>query len=230
VKLVSISARDRAPALVSVTLACSAALLSGCMSSPTYGTGKTANAQLVEDLSNILSPGFGNDGPEIAYTPRGDLVQPASTAVLPTPQQDIASADNPAWPESPEERRARIRAEATENRGNANYRSPVTSAGFGQKPINPNMGIGSPEELAAERADARSSLTGKDRAEMERRLRERNQGNPNARAYLSEPPIEYRRPAEGAPVGELGVDEWKKERELQRASGKKSWRDYVPWL
>lgn len=225
-----ISAHGRAPAFVSISLACSAALLSGCMSSPTYGTGKTANQQLVEDLSNILSPGFGKQGPDISYNPRGELVEPASTEVLPVPQQEIASADNPAWPESPEERRARIRAEATENRDNINYRSPVTSAGFSAAPINPNQGVGSPEELASKRADARSSLTGRERAEMERRLRERNQGSSNVRAYLSQPPVEYRQPAESAPAGELGVDEWKKERELRRASGDSSWRDYVPWL
>ena len=31
------------------------AVLSGCMGSPTYGTDKTANEQLLGDVSNILS-------------------------------------------------------------------------------------------------------------------------------------------------------------------------------
>ena len=39
--------------------AASTLALAGCMGSPTYGTDKTANAQLLEDLSSSLTLGIG---------------------------------------------------------------------------------------------------------------------------------------------------------------------------
>ena len=45
----------RARLLVGGSLVAAAALLSGCMDSPTYGTDKTANSQLMSDMSGILS-------------------------------------------------------------------------------------------------------------------------------------------------------------------------------
>lgn len=190
--------------------ACAVALLSGCMSSPTYGTGKTANAQLLEDVTGVLAIGTGsNKEPEIAYTPRGQLVRPASLEVLPEPQQEIAAAGNPAWPESPEERRRRLRAEATENQDNPSYRSPIVTSA---------------------RASDTAFVTDAQRAEIQRLRRESNQGDANYRRYLSEPPLEYRTPEATAAAGELGEDEFRKANRAKRAAGKSSWRDFVPWL
>ena len=192
-------------------------LLSGC-SSPTYGTGKSANQQLLEDISGAFSLAPANRGSEIAYTPRPELVKPASTESLPEPQQEIASAENPAWPESPEERRARIRAEATANQDNTRYRGPVASSG--QQAWSPAAIQGVP--------DAGNSA--QQRADFQRRLRENRQGDPNSRRYLSEPPTGYRRPAETAAADDLGEDETVKERRRkQAAGGGSSWRDWLPF-
>lgn len=223
--------RGRAPIIPSVFLAGAAAMLSGCLGSPTYGTGVSANQQLVEDLTGVLSVGDKRQ-PEIAYTPRAELVKPSSLAVLPEPQQEVASADNPAWPESPEQRRARLRAEATANQDNPAYRSPIVGApgtvvadagrpGVPSTFDDPDRSMNSPS----------ASLYQGQRAEIKRRIRENNQGDATSRKYLSEPPVEYRQPEASAAVGDLGVDEWKKERMAKRAAGKgKSWRDFVPWL
>lgn len=190
--------------------ACALAVLSGCMSSPTYGTDKTANQQLLADVTGVLGvenlAGGGNRKSEIAYTPRGRLVTPSSLAVLPEPQQNLASAENPAWPESPEERRRRIRAEATENEGKPGYRSPVMSR---------------PSDTAF--------ITEAQRAEIQRIRRESNQGEATSRRYLSEPPLDYRVPEATAQAGDLGEPEWKKAQRAKRASGKSSWRDLLPW-
>lgn len=196
-KIERIQSRGRMPLFVSVPATCAAVLLAGCMGSPTYGTGKTANAQLLEDVTGVLTLGP-SDRPEIAYTPRGEIVRPASMEVLPEPQQQLASTENPAWPESPEERRRRIRAEATE------------------------LGTAHPDIVAAR--------PGEQRAELQRRIRENNQGEATSRRYLSEPPLTYRKPEATAAAGELGEDEWKKERTAKRASGKSSWRDWIPGL
>ncbi len=220
-KIDRIQTRGRTPLLLGASMACAATLLSGCMGSPTYGTGKTANQQLVEDLTGILSVGPADKGPEIAYNPRPKLVQPASLEVLPEPQQDLASAGNPAWPESPEERRARIRDEATANQNNSSYRPQVAPGGVGKS--DPNY---DPERWGAEPMVNDAAQ----RAEVQRRLRERNQGEATSRRYLSEPPLDYRQPNATAPAGDLGEEEWKKERRVKRASSKSSWRDYVPWL
>lgn len=194
-----------------VASACALAVLSGCMSSPTYGTDKTANQQLLEDVTGVLGvealAGGSREQAEIAYSPRGQLVTPSSLEVLPEPQQELASADNPAWPESPEERRRRIRAEATENRDNPAYRSP-----------------------AASRPSDTAFVTDAQRSEIQQIRRQTNQGDADRRRYLSEPPLDYRVPEATAEAGNLGESEWKKAQRAKRSQGKSTWRDLVPWL
>lgn len=67
--------------------------LSGCVSSPTYGTDKSAGAQLLDDVSNMASFGQGKKKERIDYKPRPDLVRPApgDKGYLPAPQQSLAS-------------------------------------------------------------------------------------------------------------------------------------------
>ncbi len=70
-------------------------------------------------------------------------------------------------------------------------------------------------------------------AEIQRRLADSKQGDPNTRKYLSEPPVAYRVAADTAPQGDLGEDEYKKERRLKKeAEGKKGsgWFDWLPSL
>ncbi len=81
----------------------------GLRRSPTYGTDKTANEQLLGDVSNILSLGPQKRA-RIEYKPRPDLVRPVkgAPAALPPPQDSITTAGTGAWPESPEQKRARL--------------------------------------------------------------------------------------------------------------------------
>lgn len=92
--------------------------VAGCLG-PTYGTDKTAGEQLMEDLGSAMSL-RNSDTTRINYAPRPDLVQPPNPAVLPTPQQSVTQQDG-AWIESPEERRARIRAEIDEGKKSARF-------------------------------------------------------------------------------------------------------------
>ncbi|MBX3531425.1 MAG: hypothetical protein KF849_12510 [Rhizobiaceae bacterium] len=174
----------------------SALALGGCMGSPTYGTNKTANAQLISDLSGALSLGLGDSKRnEIEYQPRPELVKPQTTAVLPPPQDSVTASTAAGWPESPEQRMARIRREATENQDNPAYRSPVVNDI-------------APTETAA--------LTPGQQREEFRRMRRESAGSATERRVLSEPPLEYRVPADTAPMGDLGVSEDKKERQAKR--------------
>jgi hypothetical protein len=199
--------------MVVPVLVLGSAALSGCISGPTYGTGKGANAQLFEDVSSILSFAPKGRGEQIEYAPRAELVKPASTEVLPPPQDDITAREG-AWPESPEQRLARVRKEATENRDNPSYRANVI------------VDVKAPE--------ANNLSPQEQRAEFQRRKRETQQGSPTQRKYLSEPPLDYRTPSDSAPAGELGEPEWRKERDAKRAareaSGKKSWYERLPFM
>ena len=68
--------RHPARAALLAPLVASGLALSGCMSSPTYGTDKTASEQLVGDLSNAFSIAP-QKRPAIDYKPRPALVKPA---------------------------------------------------------------------------------------------------------------------------------------------------------
>lgn len=174
----------------------SALALGGCMGSPTYGTDKTANAQLMSDLSGALSIGLGDKKRnEIEYQPRPELVKPQTTAVLPPPQDSVTASTAAGWPESPEQRIARIRREATANQDNPAYRSPVVND------------IGEVNT---------ANLTPGQQREEFRRMRRESAGSATERRMLSEPPLEYRVPAATAPVGDLGESEDRKERQAKR--------------
>ena len=202
--------------------------LSGCLGSPTYGTDKTASEQLVGDVTGILSLGP-KDRPKIQYKPRPELVKPSPDAVanLPPPQQS-ATVENPNWPESPEQKRQRLVAEATENRDKPGFRpeivndvvdGPASSTPMGSNPRAADSGIISPV-AAEQQADA-----------FKKKLVETRQGNATSRKYLSEPPLVYRQPSPTAPVDDVGEDELKKERRLKAAARKDgdwSWRDLIP--
>lgn len=221
------------PKILGVAAAVSALALSAC-AGPTYGTGTPANQQLVEDLTGALSLAPKRQA-GVDYTPRPGIVKPPSTEVLPPPQEEVASAGNPAWPESPEERLARVRAEATANQDNPRYRSNVIR----------DVNTGDTQTASADITFSESGMVKPDiltpgkrssqeqRREFQRRQQITKQGSPTQRRYLSDPPTEYRQPAQTAAVDELGVDEVKKERARRRAANAEDsggWRRLIPWL
>lgn len=214
-------------AATAVALAACAVLAAGCVSSPTYGTGKTASRQLLEDVSSMASIAP-KRGEAIAYTPRPELVEPPTTTVLPAPQDRIATSANPQWPESPEQRRARIRAEGEANVDNPRYRTGI----IGSRERGVDAATLTSRSMRSD-INASDYSSKSQREAFNRQLAVSQQGSPTERRFLSEPPVEYRAPIESAPTGDVGVDEWRKERDAKRAARKKgstSWRDLVPWL
>lgn len=191
-----------------------AAAMSGCMG-PTYGTGVSQGQQLFNDIDNIATLGTGSNTARVDYSPRPELVRPTDKTVLPPPRQTAEQTD-PNWPESPEQRRGRLRAAAPDGRENPLPASFMTAEKEGMEVETPSRGstVGrrvemenswlSPKQMAGQRvAAAERSKIGR-------------QGDPNQRRYLSEPPLTYRAPAATAPAGDPGVDEEVKER---RAKG-----------
>ncbi len=233
------------------------ALVSGCVSSPTYGTGKAADQQLLEDVTGILDLG-GPDRERIDYKPRPEIVKPTDATVLPPPVDTNVTA-SPDWPMSPEQRVASLRAEATENRDKIGYRPKVYDSSAGTD-INSAaiyddrmVTVAKPDQLEGDgpgykpgkvRIQSAAAQEGTPlqknvdnnnaREEFNKRLAMRRQGSPEYRRYLSEPPVDYRVPASTAPQNDVGEDEWRKEKRLKvesrKKAGKTSWRDFVPWL
>jgi hypothetical protein len=212
-------------------LVASGLALSGCMGSPTYGTDKTAGEQLAGDISGAFS--FAPKRKEqIDYKPRPTLVKPApgQKEALPAPQDSIETA-SAEWPESPEQRRARLRADATAHQNDPAYQSEIIDD-VQTDPVSVKKALaesGSSHPPAWSPADSDKGRS----AEIQRRLADSKQGDPNTRKYLSEPPVQYRVAAGTAPQGELGEDEYKKERRLKKeAEGKKGsgWFDWMPSL
>jgi len=195
----------------------SALTLAGCMG-PTYGTGTPSDQQLLEDVTGILSLQPEAREP-INYQPRGELVRPASLNVLPQPQQSAASGQ--AWPESPEARLDRVREEATLNQDDNSYSSGLRGA----------RTAGSKTDWDSSKGIAMNDIDATDqREEFNRRLAESQSRDPNQRRFLSEPPTQYRQPAQTAAVGDVGEDEWRKERAARQSQGKITWRDMIPGL
>lgn len=184
------------------------AVLAGCgLQGPTYGTGKGANVQLLEDVTSMVDLAPKRDEP-IAYQPRPELVTPPTVAALPAPQQNATQSDQ--WVESPEERRQRYRDYATENRDNPNFRPVVQS---------PAEAMAARERVDGGDQANRLARVKAQRAEYQRRQRIASVGDADQRRFLSEPPTEYRVPADGAPIGELGEDEKEKAERLRREAG-----------
>jgi hypothetical protein len=216
----------RAALLASVLV--SGLMVGGCMSSPTYGTGRTANAQLTSDLSSMFSMRT-QRGAAPDHRPRPELVKPATTAELPPPQDSVTSA-NPAWPESPERKRARILAEISDDQA-SNNAEPLVVNDMAVAGVDRKRSYESPDAKQDREAAPMSNRESQAlRAQYNKRLAESNV-SPTSRKYLSEPPLEYRVPAETAPVGDVGEDEAKKARRLKKQARKGGgWRDLVPWL
>lgn len=215
--------RRNVPVALLAPLVVSALALSGCVSSPTYGTDKTSAEQLVGDLSNAFSlkP---KDAPNIDYKPRPTLVAPGpgTREVLPPPQEKITQTAANEWPETPEQRRQRLRDYATEHRDDPNYEPQVindVSVASQQTRRRPKSFREHGDENLSTANKAGNAAR---RAEINRRLRERGQGDPNSRKYLSEPPTEYRVPAATAPQNDIGEDEFKKARRLKKEAAAKS--------
>ena len=175
-------------------------VLLGACTSPTYGTGKTAAEQLVDDLGNATSI-TGNDQEKrnLKYSPRPGLVVPAQARAeqLATPQQNMASRENnPQWVESPEETRERLREEADANKNNPHYRSPL---------------------LAGDGKAGTMTEAQKWEAFRQAKANAESPGIAGQRRTLTEPPVQYR-VADSANLTDLGEPELKKERERKKSA------------
>lgn len=189
------------------------AFLAGC-GGPTYGTGQSSGQQLVSDFANITKWGSLSSNKNVDTRPRPELIHPTSADLsrpLPPPQQALARKDNPDWPESPEERLARLRAEAADNRDNPRYVSPIIQDTAPQTARYLPTGV---DRMREREDNMPNALVIKRQAARYKGARQAEKSNSAApaRKYLSDPPVEFLTPSANAPKGELGLPEDEKER------------------
>ncbi len=193
--------------------------LTGCVGGSTYGTGVSQEAQLVSDLTGLVSLGQNKEKPKIDYSARPKLVRAPADGTLPTPAEQAGESESAYFPTNPEERRAaRLAGTKTPppyKDGGTEYTLPGDAGGpsasfetYKKRSIGRDFdGTGDVEPSAAEMA--RSSKEG--RAERLKRFREitGNGGlSSGPRRYLTQPPQEYRTPSEAAAVGDVGEYEY----------------------
>jgi hypothetical protein len=177
---------------------------SSCMG-PTYGTDKSANEHLIDDLGDAFSLAPAKKA-TLAYQPRGALIKPTDDKTLVAPQKNLAGKDNPQWVESPEQARARLKAEADENRDNGSYRSPLAVSVTEGKAL-------SPEQQRIAFREARKLQDGR---------------YSDRRRFMSDPPLEYRKVDDPAKLNDLGESEAAKEKQRKKdaaiaGTGQKWW-------
>lgn len=191
--------------LVPASVAMAGLLLAGCGSMTTYGTGKTVAAQTFEDVGGIVSlGGKKHDAVAIDYKQRPAVVEPPSTAVLPSPKSSDQLAMAGDWPNDPDEADKRAKA-AVQQAAAAGEDLKFTVPGQSDTPSARKRGRDesrarevraekvtaslNPEEQKKLFADAKKSKSGSVDAA----------GNPT-RKYLTEPPVDYREPDPNSPV------------------------------
>lgn len=163
-------------------------VLAGC-NTPTYGTGRSVELAMIEELTGNLAGGGKKKQAPIEYKARSELVLPPS-AQLPAPEQKLALAQTAAWPNDPDQNRA---AKNTSGEIPEEFRKGRLARGAIQR--NPDV---SPIDV--------TEMNTAQRLEAQRKFREQRAamgtGSATERRYLTDPPVEYRVPSANAPQPE----------------------------
>lgn len=182
-----------------IGLALASAVLSGCISTATYGTGEHPEVAMFREVTG----GLGAPKREpIQYQPRAPLVMPPS-GELPPPVDgaQVASAD---WPVDPD--RTAPPSRLDDDTITPEKRRELQAL-YEQLPER--------ERTAAKREPHRSTLKaleiqGQQKKTFSAAIADAKGSNCTDRRFLTQPPTEYCQPAETAPQTFEGMDEEKK--------------------
>ncbi len=214
-KLAMLIAKITRPSAKALSIVLLAGLVTGCVGGTTYGTGTAHEKQTLDDIVNILS--FRRGDQNIEYAARPDLVVPEEKKLV-EPVEEASTTSESDWPESPEERIARLRAEAEEANENLLTRLQYEQErkgdgteiepfeGYNEAP----PGTGVPNVSCDPDGKVMRQCTP---VEISRAVRETREEIASVgktgykRRYLTEPPVEYRTPTDTAPTDDLGYTE-----------------------
>lgn len=206
-----------------------AAISTGCVGGTTYGTGTSHEEQTIKAVSNIFSLRT-KDQAKIDYSARPDLVMPAESASLPQPLEIEQSTSNTDWPETPEQRIARIRGDAVEADSNDNL--PI------EELLRKKEGIAVAKRQSRKNSDHDGNAfidvlkNGGDEEGTEARKRRAQLAYSTGakRKYLTEPPTEYRTPAATAVAGDLGYSKEELDAIEKKAAAEKKSQATGHWI
>lgn len=195
-----------------LSLVVASAILAGCSTGTTYGTGTTHEEATMKGITNIFS--LKSDKSTVSYTARPDLVMPANKNILPTPVTETQNLSNEEWPESPQQRIARVQSlapEVDERTGDLPVEY-LTSEKEGINVSRNNANDVSRRNVWAKEEqwlkDVRNDAAGKsESAEFQKRKDQLAYSTGVKRKFLTEPPTEYRTPSATAEAGDLGISE-----------------------
>jgi hypothetical protein len=176
--------------------------LSGCVGGTTYGTGVSQEEQTLKDVYTMFN--LKPESKKIDYSPRPDLIVPENRQALVEPIDSAATASNVAWPETPEERIARIQAAAGEV-------DPRTGEVSVEERLRKKEGIGIEQGYITRKftpgqtdRDGNPLLGPPDEGARQQVLQAKEAttiSRGTTRRYLTEPPVAYRQPIDSAPAG-----------------------------
>ena len=214
---------------------CFVGLLAGC-SGNTYGTGVSSEQQLLEDVTSMVTLGRGQEKKKIDYSARPDLVKPPVVAQLPPPAEKI-NASSAYFPEDPEIKRKRLLDELEEaeaNRVRTGELSPELQAmreeslarqkALGQTKVNNTGGKNSDGDCFICEYYERTNA---DKERLAKKTEQRQQIGVPKRKWLTEPPDEYRTPADSAEAGVVGETELSEAALAKKKRKKKSIWDSI---
>jgi len=182
------------------------ALLSGCTGTSTYGTGKTQEAQLLEDLTSVATIGSSEKKAKINYISRPGLVKPPQTASLPAPTENVESQSG-YFPVSPEQKRANLLKAIADAEANGDPLPEEVVAMRKASIVQPKT-FQNPEERDREneRFDPQKQKKAREAFLKQQALLKGTVGAAD-RQWLTEPPKKYRSPETTAEVGSVGEKE-----------------------
>ncbi|MEM1038805.1 MAG: hypothetical protein AAGI12_04985 [Pseudomonadota bacterium] len=190
-------------------VASSALVLAGCSGS-TYGTGQTQQEMLFSDINGMVPLGNSKKKERIVYTSRPKLVPPPTTASLQPPSETTQAADA-FFPVNPEEARAaRLSAlDEAEAQGRTGQSIGIRSqqGRYTPPPVSPAFREKDTPAIYTSYDSAKEAEDSKKRLARMRQIQGTGGLGTAPRRYLTQPPVEYRTPAETAEVGNVGKRE-----------------------
>jgi len=171
-------------------------LLGGCISSTTYGTGESPGLAVFREIGGGVFGGIlgKSEKDPIGYQQRAPIVAPPETS-LPVPAQAVAAA-NPDWPDDPDRNK---RAELSDEVTPGYYKRLGPLARLTQNRGGPRC---SPEDKDCD--GEISAMEANDfhagRRKVAAAIADAESVHLDERRYLTDPPDEFRAPAETAPT------------------------------
>lgn len=206
-RLVAMSSFFSKTAKASAALGC-AMLVAGCASYGSFDENEPGLEQSIfGDLVDVV--GVSPEEEPIDYSTRAPLVAPPNAANLPAPQTEAIAANDPQWPQGSRERMAQVLSSQDQTLvytpgvdGVDIAATQALAARRGQPQAEDNSGLSRPLTVQEMQREADIHL-----ARVEADAQREQAATVRGRRFLTDPPVDARRPSAEAPYGADVVDE-----------------------